>query len=176
MKKLMGIVFALIFLSVGNVSPSHAAEAGAILLNGSDGAYWGLSKAEIKTKAPGKFASEEKLLGFVILFYADSLGKTPVEIRYSLKDDKCWKITVTAKTDNRRSLEKLFEETVANLAKTIGPASKREVVPDISLSAVWDGDETGARVYCMLADDKNELAISYESTALTEAVWGKLAG
>lgn len=166
---------ALVSFCILLALPSQA-EASSALLNGSDGGYWGISQAEVSAKAPGEFTGEKKMAGFVGLVYMVRINDVPVEVVYTLKDDKCWKITITTEKRSRGEILPIYEAVVAALTKSMGQPTEKKELEDISNSTSWDGDATGASVYCTFTDGKAQLDISYESKELARAIWGKLAG
>ena len=169
----MPFPLALVTLCILLILPVSAMGAEPALLNGSDGGYWGLSKAEVAAKAPGTAKGEQKMGGFVGLVYADTASGIPVETFYTLKADKCWKVTITAKSRNKDDMLPLFAAVVAELTGILGTPSEVNELENISRSAGWPEGKTTASVYCSLSGDMVTLDVAYESKALSEAIWGK---
>lgn len=146
-----------------------------LLLNGSDGSYWGLSKLDVAAKAPGNVKEEKTMGGFTLLVYTGAVNGIPVETAYTLKGDKCWKITITPEAGEKNVILPLFQSTVAELTKRLGTPSEAKELEGISNSASWDEGETTAYVYIDFDGGKAALKIACESAALVKSIWGSRA-
>lgn len=171
MRSLPHSLFALMIFCLLLGTPSFAAGAEAVLLNGSDGSYWGLSKADVASKAPGSLKEEKNMGAFTALLYTDAVNGIPLETFYTLKDDKCWKISIITKATKEDAIIPLFESLVAELTKRLGAASETKDLKGITKSAAWDTGETTAYVYCDFDDRKVSLNIFYESAILVKGPW-----
>ena len=117
------------------------------------------------------------MAGMVLLEYTSQAKGIPVETSYTLKDDKCWKMTIRIiPTDAgaAATAQTRFDEAAAGISKVLGEPEEKNDYEGKRYVVSWKSEKTTSLLYFSPGiDERAGLNISFESPVLSGQIWGK---